>query len=1060
MHAATVAHTRGTQARWMNNTLLLGVFMLTIYLTNNARHQLSYNMRRLVMGAVLLFSCTMFVALLHRLENPTHQQRHSLLLHKQTIAVVVCLTAKNTKQMPLAEMAIAQLLVPSFGRTVEVSTYEYVLYVGVDDDDPVWTLPQSVSFLSSIGTAAGAERVVIKRFRNRANHIPMNEILKVAYDDGCHYFVRVNDDTEFVTAGWTTLGIKALAAFDPPNVGVVGPTCHEGNAAILTHDMTHRTHLDIFDGVYYADEFDNWWLDDWISRVYGPTRTHKLASWTVKHHVGFHGTRYEVQHHKQKLLAGELATGGEKVRRWLIKKEPVNKHVCLQTPTVPYGETSNQVLQLANALAIGTVLLDDAAYKWFEEWFEPHERVAFNYGTPCSIVFRTYADYKQLHDMHDYHTAHPALQTLQLRKDHCRRALELYSVPFVSVHRRHLEGQCVRRISNKETFCANRGWNDASPCSWHGKQFDKEVVLFTDKQQPNMDRTFENIGKASFAVEMCAMTLSSEHYGNPASSVDYLVSQWRNNHGMNPTGCWARPPDFTITILTMNRVASLRRLLTSLENATYGTDTIALVIKVDHSSDNKRVISLAKSFIFSHGNVKVHIENANQGLRQSWINAWYPATDKALGIILEDDVEVCSEWYTWLRGAWKAYEGRDDMAGISLQRQTHKMLKPHSSTFEILNDHKPFLYKLVGTIGFSPQPRVWRQWVDWVQRVDLAKMDYAGIGQLAQLETTTWFETLDRRGFWEHEFIYKCERESLYTLYLLLPHSKALATHWQEKGEHFAGGGKDFELAVTVPREFPTHLNKYGWDGQRDLMQEQIDAWPEAVELQSNTIVATMSTDKSELISNFVHYAPRAVVFSPQGVTMPASVRFAFPSSIVPDKNAQWGQKTFWDINAVKPTLILKILQMGYNVTWADRDVVFLKRPVFQGNECDIFASLDAGVMCSESRDYSCAGFLHFRNTARTVKFVSEWESRSRLDTKENDQCHFQRLVTKTALAKVCHLKPNEYVNGHMWVPTACRSTCLTAKELRAATMLHSNYLIGDDAKIAALKKAGYWYTG
>ena len=276
-------------------------------------------------GARVAISCMLFVCTLCLIVLRGHHTEHSQssvvsskpLQPKWTVAVVVCLTAKNTKQMPLAEMAVAQLLVPSFGRTVEVSTYEYVLYFGVDDDDPVWTLPQSVSFLSSIGTAAGAQRVVVKFFRNRKHHIPMNEILKVAYDDGCDYFVRVNDDTEFVTDGWTTPGIQALAAFDPPNVGVVGPTCHEGNAAILTHDMTHRTHLDIFDGVYYADEFDNWWLDDWISHVYGPTRTRKLASWTVKHHVEFHGTRYDVQHHKQKLLAREISRGKQKIRKWL-----------------------------------------------------------------------------------------------------------------------------------------------------------------------------------------------------------------------------------------------------------------------------------------------------------------------------------------------------------------------------------------------------------------------------------------------------------------------------------------------------------------------------------------------------------------------------------------------------------------------------------------------------------------------------------------------------------------------------------------------------------------------
>lgn len=237
-----------------------------------------------------------------------------------TVAVVLCLTAKNTKPQRLEERSVAQLLVRSFRRTAETARYNYSLYVGVDDNDPVWALAPSVAFLVRIGVDAGARRVVVRHFQNLENHIPMNEILKVAYDDGCRYFVRVNDDTEFVTSGWTSAGVAALAAFDPPNVGVVGPTFRKGNVNILTHDMTHRTHLDIFGGVYYADAFDNWWLDDWISAVYGPERTRKLPSWTVRHHVGFHGTRYKVAHHKGGLLEKEVRAGKEKIAAWLRQR--------------------------------------------------------------------------------------------------------------------------------------------------------------------------------------------------------------------------------------------------------------------------------------------------------------------------------------------------------------------------------------------------------------------------------------------------------------------------------------------------------------------------------------------------------------------------------------------------------------------------------------------------------------------------------------------------------------------------------------------------------------------
>ena len=35
------------------------------------------------------------------------------------------------------------------------------------------------------------------------------------------------------------------------NVGAVGPACRQGNRRILTHDFTHKTHMEIFGGQYY-----------------------------------------------------------------------------------------------------------------------------------------------------------------------------------------------------------------------------------------------------------------------------------------------------------------------------------------------------------------------------------------------------------------------------------------------------------------------------------------------------------------------------------------------------------------------------------------------------------------------------------------------------------------------------------------------------------------------------------------------------------------------------------------------------------------------------------------
>eukprot|EP01068_Selenidium_serpulae_P015227 Selendium_serpulae@DN6188_c0_g2_i2.p1 len=116
------------------------------------------------------------------------------------------------------------------------------------------------------------------------SRIPFNPMMAAMYDDGVDYMMRTNDDSEFVTRGWITDAIKVLKSYNPPNIGVVGPNHTGGNTVIITHDMVHRSHLNIFD-TYYPVEFQNWFVDTWMTNVYGPERTCKMSNWGVKHLV-------------------------------------------------------------------------------------------------------------------------------------------------------------------------------------------------------------------------------------------------------------------------------------------------------------------------------------------------------------------------------------------------------------------------------------------------------------------------------------------------------------------------------------------------------------------------------------------------------------------------------------------------------------------------------------------------------------------------------------------------------------------------------------------------------
>lgn len=145
--------------------------------------------------------------------------------------------------------------------------------------------------------------------------IAMARELYTAHDTD--YYYRVNDDTEFLV-NWPSKFVNTLRQLSAP-YGVVGPYCDQGNKLILTHDFVHKTHMEIFDMNYYPVELVDWWMDDWISFVYGKSRTFKAHQVPVIHHTGAHGQRYEVDQANGKKLKGLIEAGRQQIRKWILK---------------------------------------------------------------------------------------------------------------------------------------------------------------------------------------------------------------------------------------------------------------------------------------------------------------------------------------------------------------------------------------------------------------------------------------------------------------------------------------------------------------------------------------------------------------------------------------------------------------------------------------------------------------------------------------------------------------------------------------------------------------------
>lgn len=300
--------------------------------------------------------------------------------------------------------------------------------------------------------------------------------------------------------------------------------------------------------------------------------------------------------------------------------------------------------------------------------------------------------------------------------------------------------------------------------------------------------------------------------------VVYKVYCSRINHVQEttrPCGSSDVSSHISIVVLCQNREKHLEKLLLSLQNTHFCRDSIKLTLNFDLGANQTDTIELAERFSFRHGKYAIRYPTESWGLANAWYNAWDPTLPNERAIILEDDITLSPFWYIWLKQAWNSYDSRTDLAGISLQRQS---LIPYTNNHkfkskEIVNGHLPFLYPLVGSIGFSPHPQIWREFLRWVR----ADANQARDVFIPGIITSDWWESQnDRRNMWTQHFVYFCLQRELFTLYINLPTGVTLASHSRAIGVHSkVDRGRDFPIMERAKYRFrfPDTLYRYTWNG-------------------------------------------------------------------------------------------------------------------------------------------------------------------------------------------------------------------------------------------------------
>ena len=217
------------------------------------------------------------------------------------VAILIPSTTRDIKHPSLNTLSLTTICIPSLKGSAE-SKFQYRVYIGTEDDDYLVTQFDELRAMST----ANMQMIPIATEGGNFNKI-VNALAMRAFHDGAEYFTRINDDTRFITKNWTSVAVDKLRQFKPKNIGVVGPTCSEGKTAVMTHDMVHESHIQMFN-FYYPPILDNWYIDDWITAVYMPNRSSKLSNWVVRHTLE-HGTRYGVNQRKRNWVMHMIILG-------------------------------------------------------------------------------------------------------------------------------------------------------------------------------------------------------------------------------------------------------------------------------------------------------------------------------------------------------------------------------------------------------------------------------------------------------------------------------------------------------------------------------------------------------------------------------------------------------------------------------------------------------------------------------------------------------------------------------------------------------------------------------
>lgn len=203
--------------------------------------------------------------------------------------------------------------------------------------------------------------------------------------------------------------------------------------------------------------------------------------------------------------------------------------------------------------------------------------------------------------------------------------------------------------------------------------------------------------------------------------------------------------------------------------------------------------------------------------------------------------------------------------------------------------------------------------------------------------------------------------------------------------------------------------------------------WFKKLQLNCQVLIIAEDDVTQELLNSVAHATKWLVLRWQVGPETPAS-------------EMQYDSDSYKLLMARRATYIKRLLIKYTKILFTDVDTIWFSNPVkYLHGQDDIVGAVDA---VRGNLPYYCPGFMGYRNSSATYKFVDEWERRL-LAKPQHNQPVFNDVVLESSSLRHRMLPRALFPSGDLY---------FRHHHQHKTVVVHNNYIVGADKKFARLK--------